>query len=215
MIRYKQIKKWITVRFNENLRISDLTKNQGVSNITKKYKKIRSGEIGAESRNVKLIDTEVNKKLNYVKFIFLTEVTPVYGDYHDYEETEPGDYSLHANRSKTYTEEMVVLDFFDWLDTYPDKTEITRKDIKDILEVSDIKLYCSCPSFNYQGMAHRLTTFDAAIYPQVINDKIWGPRHNDDNFLCKHLQGTVNSYKFWLQPASSQLTKKLQNRKLI
>lgn len=61
----------------------------------------------------------------------------------------------------------------------------------------DIKLYCSCPSFQYYR-SFQLTQYDAAIYPEnrppIINDpsleRVW---------ICHHLYATLQ-FALWMEP---------------
>lgn len=64
---------------------------------------------------------------------------------------------------------------------------------KIILE-TDVKLWCSCMAFLWQGMAFKLTKLGSAVYPQPIPDPVWGPRHHDDNITCKHLTGLIDAF---------------------
>ena len=206
MKRYKPL---FTTHFTEELRLSDLRKDAGISALTKQFKKIRTKQIGAESRNAKLVDVKVNREDDYVEFAFITIVTPYPNDKdHKYGETDPPDWDIDPNASKKYEMVIRVLDFFKWIDTTPN--EIVNKDIEDALNVANIQLSCNCPSFNWQGFAHKLTGFDASIYPQTIADPIWSLRHNDDGLICKHLQGLLNSIKFYIPQMRQTLVKQVR-----
>ena len=215
MKRYKQLNK-----FSEALRLSDLMKDAGVSAITKQFKRRRTGLIGAESKNAKLIDCEIDETAGHITFVWLTIVTPdyeLYGDNPQYGEVNiEGNKNIRKNRSKTYELKIRILGFFDWLDTYPDKDNITANDIKDIFDVSDIQVSSNDPSYQYQGFNWKISSvFDGSIYPTSIPDPIWGPRHNDDGLVSKHLSGLIAGIKFWQNPMASMLTKKLNQRGIL
>jgi len=192
MKRYKSIYK----HFTEELRFSDLKKSAGMSDLTKDFRKERNKVMKPENITAKFIDTKIQGK--DVMFEFLTEVTEKYPDGYKWGEVEPdSNFDIKKpNSSKTYEMNLLVLDFFEWLDTTPDK--ITNKDIEDVLEVANVKLWCNCPSFHWQGMNFIMSTFDASIHPTEIAPKFWNKKHMDDNFLCKHLGGLVNQIKFYI-----------------
>jgi len=212
MKRYKSIKQ----KFQE-LTLSDLSSDQGMSSLTTKFKKERNKLLGAESRIAKLIDVEIDETARYITFIWLTEVTPKYPDNYKYGEVDiEGDKEIELNRSKTYELKIRIMNFFDWLDTYPEKIEITENDIKDIFDVSDIKVSSNDPSWHWQGMNFYMSQIDGSIYPTKVPAPVWGPRHNTgDALLSKHLQSLINGIDFWKSPMASMLTKKLKQRKLI
>lgn len=89
--------------------------------------------------------------------------------------------------------------------------------MKEILEVSDIKVFSTSPAFHYQGANFNASQIDASIYPTSISNPVWGPRHGDKSgyFLGKHLYSLLQSIDFWLNPMSSMLTGKLRGRGLI
>jgi len=211
MKRYKPIKKL------QELTLSDLKGDQGMSDLTLKFKKERNKLLGAESRIVKLIDVDIDETAKYVTFIWLTEVTPKYPKNYEYGEVNiEGNKEIVNNRSKTYELKIRILDFFNWLGTYPNKIEITEKDIKDIFDISDIQVSSNDPSWQFQGFNYHMSTIDGSIYPTNIPDPIWGPRHNNgDGLLSKHLQGLINGIDFWKSPMASMLTKKLRDRNIL
>lgn len=203
MKRYKRKFK----KFTEELRLSDLANNSGISDLTKNFRSIRNKRLGSESRSAKLVDVKINKDEDYIDFAFITVVTPYPDDpNYTYGETDPPDWEIEPNTGNNYEMIIRVLDFFKWLETTPD--QITNKDIEDVIKVAYVKLSCNCPSFNWQGFDYHLTTFDAAIYPQTIPDPVWGPRHNNgDSLICKHLSGLVANIKFFI-PQMRQMIKK-------
>ena len=192
MKRYKSIYK----HFTEELRFSDLKKSAGMSDLTKDFRKERNKVMKPENITAKFIDTKIQGK--DVMFEFLTEVTEKYPDGYKWGEVEPdNNFDIKKpNSSKTYEMNLLVLDFFPLLDTTPDK--ITNKDIEDVLEVANVKLWCNCPAQHWQGNNYILSTFDASIHPTEIAPKVWNKKHLDDNFLCKHLGGLVNQIKFYI-----------------
>lgn len=208
-IAIKQKKQWITLQLKdyltEDLRLSDLTKNAGLSKFSKKFSKETNKLMGNPTNHTKLVQMKVNKVKDYITFIFLTERTPKYKDNFHTQVVDPSDMSLQLDN--LYTIEVRVLDFFKLLNTRPDKTDITNKDIEDVLMTASIQWWSDVPSFQLQGSNYLLTTFDAAIYPEHRPPKRWNKFHHDDNFLDKHSAGIANSIKFFI-PIMRQMVKK-------
>lgn len=204
--------------FSEEIRLSDLKNNIGVSDLTDRFRKERNKLMKAESTQAKLIEVEIDETAKNVTFIWLTIPTDKYPKDYVYGEVDlEGNKSISTNRSKTYELKIRILDFFDWIDTYPDKTEITVKDIKDIFKISNIQISCNCVSYQYQGFNYQMSNvFDGSIYPTSIPDPVWGPKHNNgDGLLCKHLSSLIAGIGFWQNPMSSMLTKKLKDREIL
>ena len=213
-------------KFSEELRLSDLMQNSGISDLTKKFKKDRSGKMGSESKSASLINLEVNRNLGWAEFTFRTRATP-YPELKGkrkikYQMTsKPSSWKLKNNPAKTYIMKIRVMEFFKWLKTSPEG--ITNKDIEDVLEVANVKLNCTCPAYNFQGMAYYLgNEFNAAIYKQSIaptdkksvNGKVigWDSRHGKGNSLvCKHLSGLIANTKFYIPQMRQKVVNYLNN----
>lgn len=203
----------------EELTISDLMKDQGISNLTKKFKKDRTGKVGSEANNATIVDFKANKKKGWIEFTFRTRATPYPEEKnHKYTMTDkPKSWRLKKNPARTYIMKIRILDFFKWIKTTPDN--ITNKDIEDVLEVANVMHHCSDTSYNYQGFAFNSGVFDASIYKQSIapTDKKnskgtvigWKTRHDSGNpaLLCKHLSGLYANIKFFI-PQMRMIIKK-------
>lgn len=210
-------------KFHGNLKeyvtLADLKNTASASGMTKRFRRIRNQDLGPENRDAKLIDCFIDEGEGSVTFAFLTEVTPYPDDPdHTYSETDPEeDFQLVPDRSRTYEMQIKILDFLKWLKTHPDEKEITRDDIKEILDVSNIQVFSNAPSFHWQGMNAMLSQLDGSIHPTDIMPKFWNQDqyHGDNYFLDKHLYGLMRSIDFFEQQMASMLTKKLQDRGLI
>jgi hypothetical protein len=207
-------------KLNEFVTLYDLRDKGNISQTTSYFRKRRNKIMGLENTTAKLIDCFINEADRSVTFAFLTTVTEddeLYGPDFEYKETDPKKgYPLTVNRSKTYEVQIKVLEFFDWMETHPNIDEITRKEVKEILQVSNIQVSSTSPSFNWQGFAYWLTQIDAAIYPQSIKPKQWDKIHGDgEAFIDKHVYGLLRSIDFFLNPMSSMLSKKLKARGLL
>lgn len=181
MKRYKS--KYIE-KFSEELRLSDLKKHAGLSNFTDKWRKDRQKIKGQGSRSAKIKSMKVNRPKDYITFVFTSE--PTYTNKAKAVNTN----NFEINKNVTvYTQQIRILDFFKLAETKPGykEKEMTKKEIKEILEVASVQIFCNCPSFHWQGMNHTVSMFDASIYPTNIPPKRWDDYHNDNNFVCKHL----------------------------
>lgn len=203
MKKYKRV-------FQEDLRLSDFKKHSGASDFTKDYIEVRRKLKGPGNKSAKIKSIKVNRKKDYITFIFKS--APTYTKTADAVDTTT---LSKQKRVRSYTQEIRVLDFFKWAETKPgfDKKEMTRKEIKEILNVASIQVWCDDPSFEFQGMNYIVSTFDAAIYPETRAPERWNKIHNDDNFLCKHLSMIFNSIDFFLNPMTSMVNKYLKSLK--
>lgn len=194
----------------ENLRFTDLMKNAGMSSFTQDKRDVRNDVMPGtgESRYAKLLDVEIDEVNDNVTFTFETPVTDIYPDDYQFHMTNPdNDFVLNKNPDEIYTMQFRILRFFEWLKTTPE--DITNKDIEDVLEVADVQVWCSCPSMHWQGMNYILSSFDASLNPTNIAPKFWNKYHNDDNFVCKHLGGLINSIKFYIPQMRMMIKKRL------
>jgi len=212
--------------FFEGITIKDLMKNQGLSDFTKYYAKERGKVMGNENNTSKLLDITLNKKEGWVQFDFLSEATEKYGSKHKYKEVDPlKNFSLIPNPSKTYTFMIRIEKFFDWLETYGEnlKGKITGEDLKDILDISEIKIFNSSPAMHWQGMNYNLSQLDAALYPTNIAPTVWnryknkhtGATHAGNQILDKESQRIINQFFFYRNIMASMLTKKLKQEEII
>jgi len=214
MIRYVPIKRWVTVRFDEGLRLSDLMKSAGASDFTKKTRASRVSTMGPEVKNAKLVYSEINEEEDWVLFQFTTPATKGYPKDHKYKATDPNrDFKIVSLPSKTYTMEIKILKFFEWLKTTPN--EITNKDIEDVLKVADVQVFSDDISQQYQGMNYNLSLFDGSTHPTSIPPTFWDKYHKSDQFLSKHLTGLINSIAFYIPQMRQMLIKDLKEKGII
>lgn len=199
----------------KELTIADLRDKGNIAPSTMDFRKERNKLMGNEARNAKLIDLVIDQAGKSVTFQFLTETTPKYPSDYKYKQVDPKKLSLKNNPSKTYELQIKVLDFFEWLNVFEGET-ITTKEIKEIFEVSDIQVFSTSPSYQYQGYNYEASQLDASIYPTNIPSKVWMPKiFNGDYVVDKHLYGLLQSFKFFEQQMASMLNKKLKDRGLI
>jgi hypothetical protein len=199
---------YIYKRIFEDLRLSDLKSHSGISSFTQKWQKDRQKIKGAGNKSVEIKSIKVNRKKDYITFIFKSYPTyTVFAKAVDFPNVEA------EKRVKIYTQQIRVLDFFKWAETKPgyQEKEMSWKEIKEILEVANVQLSCNCKSFQFQGMNYILTTFDASIYPEFRPPQRWNKYHNDDNFTCKHLDILITSgLNIYINNMTSMVNKYLQ-----
>lgn len=192
----------------ENLRISDLQKHAGTSDFTKDWVEIRRKIRGTGANTVKLKSMKVNRKKDYITFVFKS--IPTYDTIVKAVNFPNTDKDKNV---KMYTEQIRILDFFKLAQTKPnyEEKELTRQEIKEILKVADVQVSCDCKSFQFQGMNYILTTFDASIYPELRPPKVWNKWHKDDNFTCKHLDMLLTQgLNIYLNNMTSMINKYLK-----
>lgn len=211
--QYKSIyeKNWITIKLEEDLRLSDFQKHAGLSDFTKTFKDIRQKKKGAGNKSARLVKVKVNKAKDYVTFIFYSSPT--------YEPTakvvNPKNNFKIGGEKPWYRQEIRILDFFKWAKTtpgYKSAKQLSLKDLKDIFKVASIQVFCTCGSQHWQGNNWVLSQFDASVYPTDIPPLHWRKYHNDDNFVCKHLSLIFTSIGFWLSPMASVLNNYLKRK---
>lgn len=214
----------------EYITLADLKDKGNISDFSMKWRKDRNRIMKGENITAKLIDCVVDEADKSVTFQFLTKATElgnkepndnIDSDYRFYTEPKgktdpPNTWNIKKNRSKTYEIQIKILNFFDWLDVFEGE-KIGRKEINEILEVSNIQISSTAPSFYWQGMAWYLTQIDASIYPVNIKPQFWNkPQYHGDNYFTdKHTYGILRQISFFTQQMGSKLTGKLQKRGLI
>jgi len=192
----------------EDLHLSDFIKHAGISDFTKKWMLSRRKLKGAGNINEKIKAIKINRKKDYITIIFKT--IPTYKK--KTQVVDPKTMSL--KNGSLYTQEIRIQDFFKYAETKPGFTEkdMTWEEIKEVLGVCPISVFCSCGSFQFQGMNAVVTYFDAAIYPEYRWPKRWDKLHKDDNFVCKHLDLLFSSIEFFKSNITSMINKYLKSK---
>ena len=135
-----RLREWMTIR---NLMDADI-----VSNITKGHAGIRYNLYRGENINAKLVRTVYNPTLDTMTFVFTTPAT--------LKAHEPGyqpdivdpysNFTRKTNPGHSYTMMIQILDFLKWLKgTRPSTAgDITWQEIKAVLDVAYVKVWCNC-----------------------------------------------------------------------
>ena len=221
------------MQFNRNLlefvTLYDLADKGNMSAFTGVWRKDRNRTMGGENTTAKLVDCFLSEADNSVVFSFRTEATSLKGkdvddniasDYKFYDgdkgQTDKKTFDIKKNISKSYELQIKILEFFDWLDVFEGE-KVTPKNMKDILETSNVQVFSTSPSFHWQGMNFNLSQMDGSAYPTDISNPIWGPRHGDKSgyFLDKHLNGLLRQIKFFMNPMASMLSSKIKAKGLF
>lgn len=200
-------KHWVTIKLEEDLRLSDFKKHAGISGFTEPFMKDRQKRKGAGNKSAHLVKMKVNRKKDYVTFVFYSAPT------YDLTGKITGKNGKMSKESPWYTQEIRILDFFKWAKTtpgYKSAKQLSVNDLKDIFKVASVQVNCNDPSFWWQGDAWVLSQFDAAINPTDIAPKHWEKLHNNDNFLCKHLDLIFAQIEFFIPIMASMLSKYLK-----
>ena len=194
----------------EDLHLSDFVKHSGVSDFTKKFMKDRQRLKGAGNISAKIRSLKINRKKGYITFTFISK--PTYTN--KTKAVDPN--TLAFKNARAYEQHIRLVDFFKYAETKPGykENELTWKEVKEIIQVCPIQVWCNCGSYEFQGMAYIDTLFDAAIYPEYRAPKRWNLYHNDDNFACKHLDILFTSgINLFIQNMTSMINKILKGTK--
>jgi len=92
--------------------------------------------------------------------------------------------------------------------------KINKAQVDDMIEFGLVRFFCSCPHFNWGGIAYNLTQEDASIQPQQKPAPHWNPIHGRPHKLCKHLRNLLKGFKIWENKIVS-ITRKLALEKKI
>lgn len=137
-------------RLDEWVTLSALKNTSSIDAFTRKHRDIRNKAVGTENTTAKLINCVYNEQLDCLTFIFrTTATTPIYPKKYQFKKVNPTlDFSFSNNNEKVYYTHIRILDFMKWLkDTRPDELAdqpITWREIKDVLEVAYVQVWCNC-----------------------------------------------------------------------
>lgn len=151
-----------------------------MSAITQKYRKVRQSLKGQESKVAQVVDFKFPGT-----WIFLTEATYRF----DTQVVDPRTLSAKFKNSNVYAPTIEVVDFSKWIDNK--YLDLGAKELQRIMMEADVRLWCDCPSFHYQGFNYKLAQLGAAIHPTSIPDEIWRGRHGSQGLVCKHWGGLL------------------------
>lgn len=207
----------------EFVTLADLKDTDAMSSFTKNTRQQRNRAVKPENITAKLVDCQVDTVEDHVTFIFKTTATvPIYPDEYQFRKSDPErDHVLVRNTGKEYDLYIRILGFLEWLKgTRPDDdtSDITQPEVKEALNVANIQIYSTSPSFHWQGVNFWLSQLDGSIYPTDIAPQRWNASHlhgSDGAFVDKHIGGLLRQYQFFLGPMASMLTKKLRDREII
>lgn len=211
-------------RLDENVSAKDFVGTGAMSDFTKNFYDQRKSLVGGANRNTRLINSVYDRDKDWVTFVFKTIATP-----NTPEKSTTGGSSgrqpssiLSPNPDKTYFQMIRILDFVALLkDTRPDaikNKKIVWADVREVVDVADVQMWCGCPSFWFQGIDYWLTQLDGSIYPCDIKPEHWNAPnlHGEGNaFICKHLGSLWNSIGFFGTQMASSVQKILRMEKII
>jgi hypothetical protein len=93
---------------------------------------------------------------------------------------------------------------FEQWDSIGTDTELTfAEKARMLLWVGDIKLHCTCPSFQFHGYVWILSILDAAIYPEQRRPVIRNPQER--GVVCKHGNRLLKALPFHLGDIAREL----------
>ena len=190
----------------QELKIADLTKNQGISDFTKPFKNELTKLKGSGATAAKLADIKYNLTNDYITFIFLTERTPKYKDNFNLKAVDPNTWTFQDDN--LYQIHIRFKGIFRKITDFSKKRRYISQDtIKNLLRKCEILIWSDIPSFQFQGSNYLLSQLSAAIHPTDIPPKYWQRFHKNKNLLDKHTQNIINSMGFWLNPMATSVLK--------
>lgn len=98
--------------------------------------------------------------------------------------------------SNTYMEKIQLMNFNKWRKGKY-LHNMSLEEFKEILDVCEIKVDCSCMFWHWGGLRYMATELDSAIYPTNIPNLVWRTRKGySEPSLCKHLKFLLPIIKF-------------------
>lgn len=212
--------KQVLDRLTEAITAKDLDRG-AMSQFTQHFYDVRTALMGTanKNQNSRLVKCEYDKANDWVTFTFQTQPTPIIK-----QSKVNGTVKQTVTKSTKppYTEMIRVLDFVALLvETRPDDMEgepINWTDIRTVIENADIKVWCSCESFYWQGISYWLTQMDGCVYPNNIHPEHWNDKklHGEGNaFICKHIASIWNSLGFFATQMTSSVQKVLRQNGIL
>lgn len=179
------------------LKLSDL---QGkMSPVTRKFRKRRSAVKGREVTLTKVVDFNFPDT-----FFFLTEPTESFNT----QVVNPDTLSLDLEPDNSYTMEIQIVDFEKKIDN--DYLSVGVHKLRELLNDSDLRVWCDCPSFHPQGFNYKLSQKDASTHPTNILPTVWDKIHPNSISTCKHLGGLLNTLSFFVPAMVNKLRDKVR-----
>lgn len=210
-----------TPRLDEWLTVKDMMSLNNVSDETQRHAQYRTRLLRGENINAKLKGCTYDQAEDTLTFMFATPATMgAHGPDYTADAVDPThNFDTVPNPTRTYTMMIQIVDFMMWLKgTRPDGLgKITWREIKDVLDVAYVKVWCGCKSFHWFGKNYRASIKDASIYPTSIPDRKMRRRFGTDDILCKHLGNLMKpqAIQFFLPQMASCAQKALRLKGLL
>jgi hypothetical protein len=126
----------------------------------------------------------------FYEWLVEAEISELIADYQGNTQRRPLSFLSWDRRRKTFNFEAEGTEPYKLKMSVPDYSAVSRlkgtiKEKLDLALQSDVKLYCSCPSFQYNGYKYMADALDYGVrkeerYPFVRNPQLQGT-------VCKHL----------------------------
>jgi len=132
----------------------------------------------------------VDPLCGFYEWLVEAEISELIADYQGNTQKRPLSFLSWDRRRKTFNFEAQGTERYKLQMSVPDYSAVSRlkgtiREKLDLALQSDVKLYCSCPSFQYNGYKYMADALDYGIrkegrYPFVRNPQLQGT-------VCKHL----------------------------
>lgn len=126
--------------------------------------------------------------------MFTWHVTPTFAKVVNV--VDPHLHQFKAKKDKKYELQVLILDFYK-LKKNKKLKQLTVDDLTRIINLADVKVWSSSPSFHYQGFNYRLSKIKSSIYPTTIPDTKWRETHKNA-LIDKHLYLVFKDVKDWI-----------------
>jgi len=216
---------------DEDYRLKELTleqlRNKDAGNAhVDKFASDRQSIQGTEVKAGKLLDADYNITEDSLTFTWVTEATDTKEDFDKkkYKMLNPNadlntksyENLLIDNPSKTYDMQMKILDVSKNMKELGIEEELSKENIKILLDLSEVQLYSSSPAFQLTGINYNLSQVESAIKPTNIPLTKWA-KFRGDAFLDKHLRNLLkpSSIQFYLNLMAQMAKKELKSKGVI
>lgn len=111
----------------------------------------------------------------------------------EHDKTDPRDLYFSTNsqdKTKTYHQ---VLRFYDFKNFAPK----SKKEVINLLNNTDIGIWCECPSFLYWGAQYKAHRLGYGLVPESRAPKEPNKEKKDKFYVCKHGQALLRHMPFW------------------
>lgn len=106
---------------------------------------------------------------------------------------DPRDLHFSSDSQDGSQRYQLKLRFFDFANLVPR----TKKEVINLLNETDVGIYCTCPSFLYWGAAYKADQMGYGIVSEPRAPREPNKAKKDAFYACKHAQAVLRAMPFW------------------